>query len=102
MGTVFAAQYTNAAGAGSWQTGEAAFLCAVIAVLALLRGERKVTRADWAAFIGSLSALPLLVVTKNPLSSVIMLTMIDAIGFYPTLRNSYQGLSLSFRVYQIW
>ena len=91
MGIIFFAQFLNSAGAGSWQTGEAAVFCAAIGILALFKGEKKITRTDWAALFSSLSAIPLWIITKDPLASVILLTVIDAVAFYPTFRKSYNA-----------
>ena len=70
--------------------GAGGLACASIAVLALFKGERHITRTDWAAFAAALSALPLWYVTHDALWAVIWISVIDVLGFYPTLRKSYR------------
>ena len=57
--------------------------------MAYFRGEKNITTSDWVSFIGALAAIPLWYVTKEPLWSVILVVVIDAVGFYPTFRKSY-------------
>lgn len=89
MEIVFAAQYANEAGAGAWQIGISGLLCLAIGILALSYGERRGTLTDWLAILTAISAIPLWIVTKDALASVILLTVIDGLGYYPTLRKSY-------------
>jgi hypothetical protein len=86
---VFAAQQTRGAGAGSWIIGLAAASCFLIAVLALFRGERRITPSDWVAFTGALLAIVLWVATNDPLLAVVISTIINLLGDYPTFRKSY-------------
>ena len=85
----FFAQASRGAGAGAWATGFSAVGCLFIALLAGLYGEKKITKSDWAAFLSSLAAIPLWYVTKDPLWSVILLTGISTMAFYPTARKSW-------------
>jgi hypothetical protein len=85
----FVAQYVKQAGPGSWVMGFTALSCLSIAAMAVKYGEKHVTRSDWAAFIAALAAIPLWYVTEDPLSAVILVTVIDMFGYYPTFRKSY-------------
>ena len=87
-GVVCAAQYKSGAGAGAWATGFTCFLSVIVTVIALIRGEKSVTRSDWVAFLGSLSAIPVWYVTHEPLPAVILITFIDGVAYFPTLRKS--------------
>ena len=89
MGTVCVAQFLNNAGAGSWQTGVSALMCLAIGILALFYGERKGTLTDWIAIGLAVSAIPIWLITKNAMLSVVLLTIIDGLGFYPTFRKGY-------------
>jgi hypothetical protein len=89
MGVLFVAQYTHEAGAGAWQTAVSTFMCGAVGVLSLFRGEKHITRSDWVALIGALSTIPLWIVLKDPLVSVILLMVIDVAGYFPTFRKSY-------------
>lgn len=88
-GIVFAAQYTGSAGAGSWVTLTDVFLCTLIFIIALRKGETSYDLFDWASLLAGLLALGLWWFTKTPTVSVILITMVDYCGFFPTFRKSY-------------
>ena len=77
----FFAQIVGKAGPGALVTGLTAVTCGVIAVLALSKGEKEITRSDWATFIVAVAALPIWWVSADPLYSVILITLIEALGF---------------------
>ena len=89
MAIAFVAQLTGRAGAGSWATGLSAAFCLAIGVIALFRGEKHITRGDWIALITTLAAIPLWAATSDPLWSVLLVTGIDAVAYYPTFRKSW-------------
>jgi len=89
MAIAFVAQLSDKAGAGGWATGLSAAFCPGIGIVALFRGEKHITRGDWIAFVVTLLAIPLWVVTSDPLWSVLLVTGIDAVAYYPTFRKSY-------------
>ncbi len=91
MVIVAAAQVAGNGGAGSWQTAVSGGMCFIVGILALFRGERKGTRSDWVSIALAFLAIPLWLVTHNPLSAVILLTIMDGMGFYPTFRKSYHA-----------
>lgn len=84
-----AAQYSANAGPGAWAMILSVFFFLLIAILSFSHGERNVTRSDWIAFVAGLSAIPLWYFTSDPLAAVILVSLIDAIGYYPTFRKSY-------------
>lgn len=85
----FAAQVGDHGGPGAWVTGFTAAVSAVIFVAALFRGERDITRGDWSCLVGAGLAAGLWAVTNNALLAVILVTVIDALGFAPTFRKSF-------------
>lgn len=85
----FAGQIAGGGGAGSWVTGFTALASFSIFTLALKRGEKNIVLADWLSLLGAAVALILWPVTKGPLLSVILITIIDAFGFAPTFRKSF-------------
>jgi len=89
MAIAFIAQLYDKAGAGSWATGLSAAFCLGIGVVAVFRGEKHITIGDWIALLVTLIAIPLWVVTSDPLWSVLLVTGIDAVAYYPTFRKSY-------------
>ncbi|MDR3425229.1 MAG: hypothetical protein P4M13_09215 [Alphaproteobacteria bacterium] len=88
-GIIFAAQYSDHAGAGAWFAGFGAIACLGVAICALVQGEKNIRKSDVAAFVAALSIIPLWCFTSNALLAVILASMIDALGFYPTFRKSY-------------
>lgn len=83
------AQLSDGAGPGAWVNGITALVCFTIAGIALRYGEKNITRSDWLTFIGALSAIPVWYVTQNALYAILLITVIDALGFYPTFRKSW-------------
>jgi hypothetical protein len=87
---VFFAQLAAEGGAGAWPVGFTAILCGIIAVLAFKkRADSTIKKIDWLFFYSALAALPLWYFTDDPLTAVIILTLVDLFGFLPTLRKSY-------------
>lgn len=85
----FFAQITQGGGVGSWLMGITAVITLGISLAAFFVGKRDIKRGDWYCFTLSLLAIPLWAVTKDPSFSVILITVIDAIAFYPTFRKGY-------------
>jgi len=85
----FMAQMTEGSGAGSWACGFGSFGCYVIFIIALFKGERNIQRNDWIILGVALSAIPLWVMTKTPVWSVVLVCIIDTLGYFPTLRKSW-------------
>jgi hypothetical protein len=89
--TVFAAQMAGGAGVGAWPIGISGLISSYIAVLAhLKRDDATITGADWAFLVAALSALPFWFLTADPLWAVVTLTVVDLIGFGPTVRRAYR------------
>ena len=88
-GICFFAQVADHAGPGAWITGATSILTLTVAITALKYGEKHITRADWIMFILGVSAIPLWVVTNDPLLSVIIVSLVDALAYGPTLRKSW-------------
>ena len=82
------AQWTEGAGAGAWARTLSTLFSYLFIVFAFTRGEKNITRGDWATLIVTLCAIPLWYFTKTPVWSVILVTTIDVIGYYPTIRKS--------------
>jgi hypothetical protein len=85
----FAGQVVDGAGAGAWVTGFTACGCIIICLSCYRYGERSITRSDWWSFIAGLSAIPAWLITKEPLTAMLIITLIDALAFYPTFRKSW-------------
>lgn len=85
-----AAQLAKGGGLGGWLNviGGAANL--VIALLAFFYyGEKSITRSDWISLAASLLAIPLWLITQDPLWSALLVSFIDTVGLFPTYRKSW-------------
>ena len=85
----FLGQVSEGGGPGAWVTGFTAFVSFFIFVAALRQGEKDIARVDWLSLLGAGFALVLWWATDEPLLAVILITCIDALGFFPTFRKSY-------------
>lgn len=88
-GIAFAGQITSGGGAGSWVTFVTALISGIIFFLALQRGEKHITLSDKFNLAGAAFALILWFFTNDPVSAIILVTVIDFLGFVPTIRKSY-------------
>jgi hypothetical protein len=87
--TIFPIQLLENAGPGAWVTGITGITTFIIFGLALAKGDRKFVFFDWASLAGAAFAMVLWAITKQPLYSVILVTIIDFLGFLPTWRKGY-------------
>lgn len=85
----FLGQVSDGAGPGAWVTGFTAFVSFFIFITALKTGEKDITKTDWLSLVGAGVAMLLWWATSDPLIAVVLITLIDALGFYPTFRKSY-------------
>ncbi|MBI4407045.1 MAG: hypothetical protein HY565_00915 [Candidatus Kerfeldbacteria bacterium] len=86
----FAVQVVAQGGSGSWVHLVQLILCLLVFALALRYGHPDITRSDWIALSLGLLAILLWLFTKQPLSAVVCLIVIDIMAFAPTFRKSYQ------------
>lgn len=82
-------QHDGGAGSGAWVTLTSSFMCFLIFLSSLKFGEKKIHLFDTICLIVSLLAIPLWILTNTPLYSVILVTIVDTVGFIPTIRKSY-------------
>lgn len=88
-GIAFFGQVAGKAGPGAWVTGFTAVICLIIFVFGLVKGRKNIVFVDWLSLLGAGIALFLWFLTKEPLLSVILITIIDALAFFPTFRKSF-------------
>ena len=82
-------QVVNAAGPGAWVTLVGFSFCFLISGLCWRRGERRITRSDWAFFCAGLATTILWQTTKDALATALLLTLIDFLAIAPTVRKSW-------------
>ncbi len=85
----FFAQLADNAGPGAWATGFTAVCSVFFTILAVFCGEKNIARSDWITFLAALGTIPIWYVMKDPLWAVVLITIIDALAFYPTFRKSW-------------
>jgi len=97
---VFLAALQSGGGLGAWVIGLSATITLAIAVLAWLkRADVTITRLDQAFLLCAAASLPLWYLTDSPLAAVIVLTVVDLLGFGPTVRKAWtwpQSESITF------
>lgn len=87
---VFLAQLKDGGGLGAWPTGVSSLLSFSIAILAYWkRTDLHITPSDWLFFITAMSSLPLWYLSSDPLWAVVVVTVVDLLGFGPSLRKAY-------------
>tara|TARA_R110002074_G_scaffold145034_2_gene293539 strand:+ start:176242 stop:176850 length:609 start_codon:yes stop_codon:yes gene_type:complete len=87
---IFFAQLDDGAGVGAWPTAVSACITGFVAYLAYKnKADASITKIDVLFFLAALSSLPFWYLSSNPLSAVIILTIIDTLGFAPTFRKTY-------------
>lgn len=89
-GIAFVAQVVEEGGPGAWVTGVTAVMSFIFAAVGLEKTSRQyISRSDWLFFVSAIIAIPVWYLTGNPLWSVIIVTIIDALAFVPTFRKAY-------------
>ncbi len=84
----FFGQLAEGAGAGAWSTGVTAVIVVVIAALAVRNNTIAISSSDKIFFGLALFALAPWLLTDNPTMSIVLVTVIDACAFIPTLRKT--------------
>ena len=85
----FFVQVGEQGGAGSWVTGFSAAVCFLIFILALIWGDRRFVLFDWANLVGAMFVIFLWWFTGDPVISVILVIVIDILGFLPSYRKGF-------------
>ena len=87
---VFLAQLKDGGGVGAWPIGLSGMITIVVAILACLKkSDRTITLIDWCFFLSAMTSLPVWYFTSDPLWAVVILTVVDVLGFGPTVRKAY-------------
>jgi hypothetical protein len=89
VGIAFAGQVVEGGGAGAWVTGTTSLATFSIFLIALKKGERNITVTDWVSLCGAVVALMIWKLTSEPLYALLLVIVIDSLGYVPTIRKSY-------------
>lgn len=90
-GIIYALQVSAGAGVGAWITLCVALVLISIFFLSLKNGDKNIKKIDIVFFVAALFAIPIWLVVKQPVISIILLTVIDMLGFAPTIRKSWNN-----------
>lgn len=86
----FALQFSGGAGIGSMVTLSAALLCFVVIFLSFWSGaKRDIKPIDTVFFVMATVAVFIWLFAKQPVISIILVTIIDMLGFLPTVRKTW-------------
>jgi hypothetical protein len=85
------AQLAGGGGFGAVVTLVTATISLWIAFISIRGRTVAITRGDWISLAAGLAAIPLWVLTREPLPSVALVSFIDLVGFWPTIRKSYHA-----------
>lgn len=85
----FSSQIVSGAGPGSWVTGVTVLGCAMIAVLALFKGERKLSRTDKVLLLLSAVAVAMRILSDSPLEALLLAVFAALIGYVFTSKKAY-------------
>lgn len=84
-----AAQIAEHAGPAIWVRAVGSATCFVVLILCWWKGTRDIRRVDWITLLLALTAIPLWIITKTPVWSVILVCLIDTSGYIPTARKVF-------------
>jgi hypothetical protein len=88
-GIIYALQASSGGGPGSWVTLTLVAIMVFIFLFSFKKGSKNIKAIDVVFLCLALSALPLWLVIKQPVLSIILLSAVDVIGFLPTVRKSW-------------
>ena len=87
---VFFAQLADGAGIGAWPIGISGAVTFLVAFLAMrTTADTTIVASDWVYLALAITALPLWWLTSDPLYAVVILTIVDLLGFGPSMRKAY-------------
>jgi hypothetical protein len=88
-GNGFFAQISAHAGIGAWATGMTSVACLLIFVIAIFRGDTKLTRLDWALLLMALVSFGLLFVIEDKTVALCVTLFATLLGFTMTLKKAW-------------
>lgn len=89
-GVAYVGQVHDKGGAGSWPLGFTVVAMTAIFLVSLKKGEKDIRPFDWFCLVAAGLALIPWLLANSPLTSIILVTIIDLFGFMPTIRKVYR------------
>ena len=84
------AGFQDGGGFGMWGLAIGAVFCAIIFLLSLKYGTTNITRFDLYCLVGAFITLGIYLFTNNGLLAVLLVAIIDFVGFLPTFRKGWE------------
>jgi len=84
----FVGQLVGGGGIGAAAAGASSLVGLVICGYAFWRGDRSYTRLDWLCLAGAGVALVAWAFSGSPVTAVVLIALVDAIGAVPTIRKA--------------
>jgi len=84
------AQLKDGAGYGSWALAIGVFFCFTIFLLSFKYGTKNISKFDIFCLVASLFAILIYINIQNPVWAIIVVAIIDFVGFLPTFRKGFQ------------
>ena len=88
---IFALQISAGAGFGALVTLAVAIASLFIFILGFKQGNKDIKKIDYVFLVLALLAIPLWLVVKQPVLSIILLSTVDMLAFAPTVRKSWDA-----------
>lgn len=89
IGLGFFIQLSEGGGLASWVNGVTSALCFVVALFWVVKKDFSYTKLDWTCLILALVSIGLLILTKNPFYTVLLISFTDFLWFIPTYKKVY-------------
>ncbi len=83
------AQLVEGGGVGSFPALVTATISLWISYTAYRDGSVRITRGDRLSLFAAIAAIPIWIITNEPLLSVVIVSIIDILAFWPTIRKSF-------------
>ncbi len=88
---IYALQVSAGAGFGSLVTLLVAVISFLVFIIGFKKGTKDIKKIDIIFLVLALLSLPLWLIIKQPVLSIILLSTIDILGFAPTVRKSWNA-----------
>ncbi len=85
----FALQISDHAGIGAYVTLAAAIISYIICIFGIRSGQKDITKSDTVFFCLAFISLLIWIVAKQPVVSVIVISITELLAFIPTIRKSW-------------
>lgn len=85
----FGLQWSKGAGAGSYANFAMGIICLVLFIFSFRNGTKEIKIVDIVSFVMAILAIILWLVVNQPVWSIILVVLIDALSFTPTFIKSW-------------